>query len=131
MNKIPNWLRYILAIPSGITLAICATAFIYFSTRLVSDSNSLNMKFVLFALPNIAIPIFFIIGVYEMLPRYKKRISGTISVILAMICIAELFLHLSPYDTAGIMASAVTLLIMSVVLPKDKDETMEDDNTAN
>lgn len=123
MNKIPNWLRYILAIPAGIVLAICAGAFVYFSTRHLSDSDSLNMKFVLFVLPNIGIPIFFIVGVYEMLPNHKKVISGSISIILALICIAELFLHMSMYDTAGVMASAVTLLIMAVILPKDKDES--------
>lgn len=122
MNKIPNWLRYILAIPAGVALAVVGSILTYISNRYVSDPNSWNMVFIRFVEPNIGMPMTFIVGVYVMLPNHKKVISGTISIILALICIAELFLHMSMYDTAGVMASAVTLLIMAVILPKDKDE---------
>lgn len=122
MNKIPNWLRYILAIPAGIALAVVGSILTYISNRYVSDPNSWNMVFIRFVEPNIGMPMFFIVGVYVMLPNHKKVISGSISIILALICMAELFLHMSMYDTAGVMASAVTLLIMAVILPKDRDE---------
>ena len=123
MNKIPNWLRYILAIPAGIALAVVGSILTYISNRYVSDPNSWNMVFIRFVEPNIGMPMFFIVGVYVMLPNHKKVISGSISIILALICMAELFLHMSMYDTAGVMASAVTLLIMAVILPKDKNES--------
>lgn len=122
MNKIPNWLRYILAIPAGIVVAVAGSILTYISNRYVSDPNSWNMVFIRFVEPNIGMPMFFIVGVYVMLPNHKKVISGTISIILALICMAELFLHMSMYDTFGVMATAVTLLIMAVILPKDKDE---------
>lgn len=122
MNKIPNWLRYILAIPAGVALAVVGSILTYISNRYVSDPHSWNMVFIRFVEPNIGMPMFFIVGIYVMLPNYKKVISGSISIILALICIAELFLPMSTYNTFGVMASAVTLLIMAVILPKDKDE---------
>ena len=80
MEKIPNWARYILAIPAGLIAVIIVGFFVQFSNLLVSDPNSLNMNIVTFLYRNGVNTIVFFWTINYILPSHKFLITLIISI---------------------------------------------------
>ena len=85
MDRLPNWLRYILAIPYGIVLVIFVGFIIYISNLFFSDSNSLYTYIITFVYRNGINVIILFYGINNMLPNYKFKITLIISIIIGMI----------------------------------------------
>lgn len=80
MGKIPNWARYIIAIPAGLIAVIIVGFFVQFSNLLVSDPNSLNMNIVTFLYRNGVNAIVFFWAINYILPNHKFLITLIISI---------------------------------------------------
>lgn len=85
LDKIPNWLRYILAIPFGIISVIFFSFIISLSTLLYSDVDSLWFKLCSFIYSNgINIIIFFYTFNY-ILPKYNFKITLAFTIIIGIL----------------------------------------------
>lgn len=80
MEKVPNFARYILAIPIGIVAVIVVGILVQLSNLLVSDPNSLNMNIVTFLYRNGINVIIFFWAINYILPNHKFLITLILSI---------------------------------------------------
>lgn len=80
MNKIPNWLRYILAIPFGIICLILGYYIFYFSNRWVASPDSLMMKFCNYIYVNGINAMVLIFAMDKMLPKHQFKFALAVSI---------------------------------------------------
>lgn len=85
LDKIPNWLRYILAVPFGIISVIFFSLIISLSTSLYSDVNSLWFKLCAFIYSNGINIIIFFYTFNCMLPKYNFKITLTFTIIIGIL----------------------------------------------
>lgn len=85
LNKIPDWLRYILAIPFGILAVLFICLIIFISQLLYADPNSLWTIISNFIFANGINVIVFFYGLNIMLPKKKFMITLTISIIVGIL----------------------------------------------
>lgn len=85
INKMPNWLRYVLAIPFGIILVILIGIVILISNSIYSDIDSLWFQLITFLYKNGINVIVFFWGVNSMLPAHRFTITLIISIIFGII----------------------------------------------
>ena len=71
MDRLPNWLRYVLAIPYGIVLVVFVGFIIYISNLFFSDPDSLYTYIITFVYRNGINIIILFYGINNMLPNYK------------------------------------------------------------
>ena len=128
MEKIPNWLRYIIAIPGGILGMIVVYFIGYFSNLWVASPDSLMMKFFAWLYGN---GIGIIVGLYCMdliLPKYKIQFNITLSLLYgALIVVAFTFLFLGITtctwgQVLGGIFNIVCLVFFNVYAFKHQDE---------
>lgn len=80
INNIPNWLRYILAIPYGILLVLFVFIILQISNSLYADSDSFWSLLLTFLFRNGINLIIFFYGLNVMLPNYKFKITLILSI---------------------------------------------------
>lgn len=85
IEKIPIWLRYILAIPFGLLQTILFGLVNIISNSIYRDSNSLSAQLITFLYKNGINVIVFFYGINYMLPNHKFIITLIISVIFGII----------------------------------------------
>lgn len=85
INKIPSWLRYILAIPFGLLLAFLIGVVVLISNSIYSDIDSLWFQLITFLYKNGINVIVFFFGVNSMLPAHRFTITLIISIIFGII----------------------------------------------
>ena len=85
ISKMPNWLRYLLAIPFGILLVIFMAIVIQISNSFFGDSDSLWNVLTTFLYRNGINVIVFFYGINVMLPSHKFIITLIISIIFGVI----------------------------------------------
>lgn len=90
MEKIPNWLRYILAIPFGIVCLVIGYYIGYIGNRWVASPDSLMMITYNFLYANGINVIMMMYGMNTMLPKYKFRFTLVVSIILFCLGIISL-----------------------------------------
>ncbi len=83
IDKMPNWLRYILAIPFGIICVIGMAFFISISNYLYSSDNWQNI--VNFIYKNGINVIIFFYALNTMLPKFKFQITLALSIIFCIL----------------------------------------------
>ncbi len=85
INKIPNWLRYILAIPVGLIAVIIGYYIFYWSNLWVASPDSLMMKFCTFIYQN-GLNVFILIGVIVyIVPKHQIEFAIVLSIIFCSI----------------------------------------------
>lgn len=90
MEKIPNWLRYILAIPFGIVANIVIYWIVYYTNLFYSHPESLYMLLIDYLYSN-CIQIFIFFGCMNyMLPKHQFKFTVTISIIYCTVCMFAL-----------------------------------------
>ncbi len=80
----PNWLRYVLAVPYGLILVIVFAFIIYFSNIMFADPNSLYFYLSNFIFRNGINIIIFFWGLNTVLPNYRFKITLVISIIFGL-----------------------------------------------
>lgn len=84
MEKIPNWLRYVLAVPYGLILVIISAFIIYFSNIMFADPDSLYFYLSNFIFRNGINVIIFFWGLNTALPNYRFKVTLVISIIFGL-----------------------------------------------
>lgn len=84
IEKMPNWLRYILSIPFGIICVIFVGTIIYISNLIFSDPNSIWTIISNFIFANGLNVIIFFYGFNLMLPDKKFTITLVLSIIIGI-----------------------------------------------
>lgn len=84
MEKIPNWLRYLLAIPYGLLLVVISAGILTLSNLLFSDPNSLYFYISSFIFKNGLNIMIFFWGINMMLPNHRFKITLIISIIFGL-----------------------------------------------
>ena len=126
-NNLPNWLRYILAIPCGIIFTLIVVFFILLSANLFSDPNSIYNIFINFILANLVSVMLFFWGINMMLPKHKFVITLTISIIFGITYSILQGLHIAHYGisieyTIGYICFLIGLIISCIFSFKNKFE---------
>lgn len=85
IEKIPNWLRYIIAIPASLIGTILIIMFINFNTMLFSDTNSLWYSAINFILANFVSVLVFFLCLNYILPKYKFIFTLILSILLLIL----------------------------------------------
>ena len=102
LNKIPNWLRYILAIPFSLIAVIVGYYIFYWSNLWVASPDSLMMIFFNFIYKN-GLNVFVLIGTLNyILPKHQIKFTLTISIIFCAI---------------GFIGLGMVLLVGEITLP--------------
>jgi len=112
IEKIPNWLRYIIAIPISVIGTIIVLFFINFSNMLFSDTNSLWYFIINFVVANfISVLVFFFCLNYT-LPKYEFTFTLIISI---LICCLIMFLLILTILTNTLNFKYIIGLLQSVI----------------
>lgn len=112
IEKLPNWLRYIIAIPISIIGTIIVLFFINFSSILFSDTNSLWYFIITFVSANfLSILVFFFCLNYT-LPKYEFTFTLIISI---LICCLIMFLLILTILTNTLNLKYIIGLLLSVI----------------
>jgi hypothetical protein len=85
IEKIPSWLRYILAIPFGIIMVLFIALITLITQLLYADPNSLWITIISFIFANGINVIVFFYGLNIMLPKKKFVITLAISIIVGIL----------------------------------------------
>ena len=85
MEKIPNWLRYIIAIPYGILLVIFMGITMHFTNLWFVEPDSFFMHLSTFVFRNGLNVIVFFWGLNTMLPKHRFIITLIISIIIGIL----------------------------------------------
>ncbi len=85
IEKIPNWLRYILAIPFGIIMVLFIALITLITQLLYADPNSLWITIISFIFANGINVIVFFYGLNIMLPKKKFVVTLVISIIVGIL----------------------------------------------
>ena len=112
IEKIPNWLRYILAIPFGIICSILIYYVGYFSNLWIASPDSLMIKFYDYIYSNVINILIFMITMSYMLPKHQFKFVLTISIIfcslsLIVIGMAIVMNTITLQDLIGMILSIV------------------------
>lgn len=110
-GMLPNWLRYILAIPAGIALVLVACVVQRLMMAIYYDPNALYTILVKFFFSNFTIPALFIYGVYLMLPKHKVVIPCIlcgIIMVFAGLALLHQILQSAPWQAP--VGSALTFI---------------------
>lgn len=81
VDKIPNWLRYILAIPVGLISIFLFYYIGYFSTRFVASEDSIAMWLFYFLYQNGINVIVMVTAMNYVLPKYQFRFTIAVAII--------------------------------------------------
>jgi hypothetical protein len=81
MEKIPNWLRYTLAIPFGIVCSILGYYIIWFSNVLYASPDSLYMFLIDYLYNNCFNAVVLIYSMNYMLPKHQFKFTLVVSII--------------------------------------------------
>lgn len=84
-EKIPNWLRYIFALPYGLLISIIGFIIMRFSLLLFADPKSLYFAIISFIFKNGVNILLFFYGLNLMLPNHKFVITIIISIIFGLL----------------------------------------------
>lgn len=90
MEKIPNWLRYILAIPYGIVINILVYWAYYYSNLFFSHPESMYMLLIDYLYVNCVQIFVFFTCMCQMLPKHQFKFTITISILYCSVCIFAL-----------------------------------------
>ena len=90
MEKLPNWLRYILAIPFGIVCSIIGYYFVWFSNVLFASPDSLYMVLIDYMYTNCFNVFVMIYSMNYMLPKHQFKFTVTLSIIYCSLCLFAL-----------------------------------------
>lgn len=123
MEKIPNWLRYILAIPFGIVVNIAFYWIVYYSNLFFSHPESLYMLIIDFIYVNF-INVFVIIGAMNsMLPKHQYKFTITLSIIGCLLSLfAITFGDNEFFDYVGIIGTMIAFIMVSYMTYNDYPE---------
>ena len=116
MDRLPNWLRYILAIPYGIFLVIFVGLIIYISNLFFSNPNSLYTYIINFIYRNGVNIIILFYGINNMLPNYKFKITLILSIIIGIVYSVFLGMLIMLGDLSIEYIIAYILLIFTLIL---------------
>lgn len=136
VEKIPDVLRYFLAIPFGIISIIVVYVFLYFIITYTSDPESLHVALFKFAFNNIFYVIIFLYAVNYMMPKYKNEMLIVLTTVLVLIALLGLFYSYNGYiDNDWYILGYIFLIITSIgttiYLRKEninKEIKLEEDN---
>ena len=81
MEKLPNWLRYILAVPFGIFCCIIGYYIFWFSNAFYASPDSLYMTLIKYIYTNFFNVIVMIHSINYMLPKHHFKFTLVISII--------------------------------------------------
>lgn len=81
VDKIPNWLRYILAIPVGLISIFLFYYIGHFSTRFVASEDSIAMWLFYFLYQNGINVIIMVTAMNYVLPKYQFKFTIVVSII--------------------------------------------------
>lgn len=82
MERIPNWLRYILAIPYGIVSYLIIYYIGYFSNLWIASPDSLMIRFYCYIYTNVIGTFIFMYAMISMLPKHQFKFAVVVSIIL-------------------------------------------------
>ena len=116
MDRLPNWLRYVLAIPYGIVLVVFVGFIIYISNLFFSDSDSLYTYIINFIYRNGVNIIILFYGINNMLPNYKFKITLILSIIIGIVYSVFLGMLIMLGDLSIEYIIAYILLIFTLIL---------------
>lgn len=124
-NNLPNWLRYILAVPCGIICTLFTTFIVQLSLNLYSEPDSLYYIFVSFVFANFASVIVFFYGMNIMLPKYQFVITLAISIVAGILFSIFLGIYIAYYrtftvDIIGYIIYMIALVVSCVYSYKNK-----------
>lgn len=85
LNKIPNWLRYILAVPIGIVCLYIVYFIGYFSNLYIASPDSLCIEIYKFIYSNCINVLVMISSMNFILPKYQFKFTLVISIIFCSI----------------------------------------------
>lgn len=111
IEKLPNWLRYIIAIPISIIGTMIVLFFINFSNMLFSDTNSLWYFIINFAVANFISVLVFFFCLNYILPKYEFTFTLVISI---LICFLITFLLVSTIITNALNFKDIIGLLLSI-----------------
>ena len=86
IEKLPNWLRYILAIPFGILAYIVISFIILLGQSLFNDANSIWLTLISFIISNGISIIIFLNAVYFMVPNNKYKFTLVLAIFIEIFC---------------------------------------------
>lgn len=112
IDKVPNWLRYILAIPFGLIAVILGYYIFYWSNLWVASPDSLMMKFCTFIYQN-GLNVFVLFGVINyILPKHQIKFVISISIIFCSLAFVGLgmVLLMGEITLSYIVSFATTLI---------------------
>ena len=112
MEKLPNWLRYILAIPFGFICLIIMYYICYFSNLWIASPDSLMIKFFNYIYNNGINAIVFIYAMDTMLPKHQFKFAVTISIIFCGIGMIGLGMSIM---TGDITVSYLISLVFNII----------------
>ena len=126
IEKMPNWLRYLLSIPTGILCYIICYYIFAFGIRWVASYDSIMFQLYLFLYPDCIGLIAFFTGINYILPKYKFSITFILSLLYSAIIFIGLGFSIFTQDITvtyviSIIISLVTLIIYCLVLYKEKE----------
>ena len=137
MEKVPNWLRYIIAIPGGILGSILAYCIVNFSNLWIASPDSLMIKLWAWVYGN---GVGILIALYFMdliLPKYKVQFNITLSLLygaLIVVAFTFLFLGITTYTWGQILGgifNIVCLICFNVYAFKHQEELNADNKEQN
>lgn len=90
MEKIPNWLRYGLAIPFGLICGILGYYIYYLGNLWVASPDSLMMKFCNFIYSNCIIILVIVYAMNTMLPKHQFKFTLVVTILYCALGLVSL-----------------------------------------
>ena len=138
MEKIPNWLRYILAIPFGILSLFVVYYIGYFSNLYVASPDSIMMAVYDFTYSNFFNVIVMIYSMNYMLPKHQFKFTLVISILFCALGFVGLGMNILLGDITfifilGFILNFVAFIICCVTTfnQYEKDKIIEKSNISH
>lgn len=135
IEKMPNWLRYILAIPFGILCLIIVYYIGYFSNRLIASRDSWLIVIYNFLYANGINVIVMVTGMNCMLPKYQFGFTLTIAIIFCSLGMMGLGIGLitatvSVLDIIGVLLTLLAFIYACETTYKEEQQNKKSYNNS-
>lgn len=122
--KLPNWLRWVLALPSALILCLIIPIIARFCFNWTFGDNQGVLLFDILVM--VSSTFGFIIGIYYCVPKFKNQISGVTSIILAIYFGIMTALYVErgfPFgEIIKNIVSGIASIYMSYILLRNKED---------
>lgn len=130
IKRMPNWLRYLLALPLSILSIIPIDIIIFISNWLYSDINSVWYFISNFIVANVLNILIFFFSLNYILPKYKFGVTVTFNAILVvlifLLLISSMYNYTLDFKTfIGLVLNAIACIISCYYSYKNKDNVDE------